>query len=506
MKCKGWLLLLSAVLLSGGLAVADAAGKRKPNIILFYVDDLGWMDLACQGSKFYETPNIDRLAKQGVRYTQGYTSHPRCLPARYGLITGCFPARGGVPGRSYQLDPDDETIAKALGRGGYRSCFVGKWHLSHGEKELLPEHMGFDVNIAAGDAGSPPTYFYPYRKKPVSKLKKGWEIGLDKNAIHGLEDGKPGDYLTDVLTRKSIDFIKANKDRPFFLYLSHYGVHTPFEAPKELVGKYRAKLKKMKYSGPEYVPVTGTGVGEQKMRQDNPVYAAMIESVDNSLGRIFQTLDELGIADNTIIVLSGDNGGLSNRGAVDGKVNKRPLATSNLPLRTGKGWLYEGGIREAFMVKWPGVVKPGTVNSNDVVCQTDLFPTFLDMAGLPLEPEHHKDGVSIVPSLKGQPFRREKPLFWHSPASRPYSTGDTDSSAVRIGNYKLLEWYNMGGHVELYDLSRDIGEQHDLSKQMPEKTAEMQAALHTWRKEIHAFTRKEQKWSTKKKGKSGNGN
>ncbi len=493
---------LQSTLAGGVLAGAGMVGatpKPKPNIILFYVDDLGWMDLACQGSDFYETPNIDRLAKEGMRYTQAYTAHPRCLPARYGVITGRFPARGGVPGGKGHLQVDDATMAQALGRGGYRSCFAGKWHLSHGNAALLPQNMGFDLNIAAGDAGAPPTYFFPYHKKPLSKLKKGWEIGLDKDILHGLEDGKKGDYITDVLTDKSIDFIKAGGDKPFFLYLSHYGVHTPFEAPERLVKKYKAKLKTMKFDGPEYLPVSGTGVGEQKMHQNNPVYAAMIESVDESLGRIFQTLEELGIADNTIIAFSGDNGGLSNRGAMNGKVNERPLATSNLPLRTGKGWLYEGGIREAFIVKWPGVVKSGSVNSNDVVIQTDLFPTFLEMAGLPLEPQHHKDGVSIVPSLKGQGFKREKPLFWHSPVSRPYSTGDTDSSAVRIGNYKLLEWYN-ADHVELYDLSKDLGEQNDLSKKMPEKTAEMLATLHAWRKEIGAHTRA-QVWE----GQSGKG-
>ena len=493
--------LLGTLTVIAAMTFVAAAAKKplrepqgRPNIILFYVDDLGWMDLACQGSDFYETPNIDRLAKEGVRYTQGYTAHPRCLPARYGVITGRFPARGGVPGGKGHLQPNDCTLAEALHTGGYKTCFAGKWHLAH-EEETLPENKGFDLNIAAGAAGAPPTYFYPYRKVPVSKLKPGWEKGLDKNILHGLEDGNPGDYITDILTDKSIGFIEANKDNPFFLYLSHYGVHTPFEAPERLVKKYEAKLKTMKFDGPEYSPISGTGVGDELRHQNNPVYAAMLESVDESLGRIFQTLEKLGIADNTIIAFSGDNGGLSNRGAMDGQVSGRPLATSNLPLRTGKGWLYDGGIREAFIVKWPGVAKPGTVNSNDVVIGTDFFPTFLDMAGLPLQPENHMDGVSIVPSLKGQKFERGKPLFWHSPTSRPYSTGDTDSSAVRIGNYKLLEWYN-ADHVELYDLSKDIGEQNDLSEKNPEKTAEMLAVLHDWRKGINAHTR-EQNWGNK---------
>lgn len=488
---------LQATVAAAALA-GYAAPARQPNIILFYVDDLGWMDLSVQGSKFYETPNIDRLAKEGVRYTQGYTAHPRCLPARYSVITGRFPARGGVPGGKDggHLQPEDRTMAQALGAGGYKTCFAGKWHLvgPNGES-TLPENMGFDLNIAAGAAGAPPTYFYPYRKKPVDKLKPGWGKGLDKNILHGLEDGKEGDYITDILTDKSIGFIEANKDKPFFLYLSHYGVHTPFEAPERLVKKYEAKLNTMKFDGPGYESCGPTGVGETKLQQDNAVYAAMIESIDESLGRIFETLDRLGLADHTVIAFTADNGGLSNRGGVGDKISKRPLATTNLPLRTGKGWLYEGGIREAFIVKWPGATRPGTVNSNDVVVGTDLFPTFLDMAGLPLRPLEHLDGTSIVPSLKGQPFKRETPLFWHSPVSRPYSTGDTDSSAVRIGDYKLIEWYN-ANHVELYDLAKDIGEHNDLSKSMPEKAKEMLAVLHDWRTGINAHTRP-QAWDGK---------
>lgn len=493
MKGRFILLFSTLFLMAGDFAAAE---EKKPNIILFYVDDLGWMDMGVQGSKFYETPNIDRLAEEGIRYTQGYAAHPRCLPSRYGVITGCFPARGGVPGGKGHLQPDDRTMGHALSDGGYKTCFAGKWHLTgpYGEKNL-PQNMGFDVNIAAGAAGAPPTYFYPYRKKPVEQLKEGWEIGLDKEYIAGLEDGKEGDYITDVLTEKSINFIEQNKDRPFFLYLSHYGVHTPFEAPEHLVKKYRKKLKTMKFDGPEYTEVDHkTGRGDMLMHQNNPVYAAMIESVDQSLGRVFQTLEKLGLEENTIIAFTADNGGLSNRGEKNGKISGRPLATSNLPLKTGKGWLYEGGIREAFIVKWPGVTKPGSVNETDVVVGSDLFPTFLEMAGLPLEPKHHVDGVSIVPSLKSQNFERG-PVFWHSPTSRPYSTGDTDSSAVRIGNFKLLEWYN-ADHVELYDLSNDIGEQHNLAEKMPEKTKEMLKLLHDWRKGIDAHTR-EQNWGKK---------
>jgi len=498
---KIFILWLSVLTLSTSFVLAESrsnaeTAEGQPNIILFYVDDLGWMDVGIQGSKFFETPNIDRLAQAGVRYTQGYTTHPRCVPARYGVITGRFPARGGVPGGGECLQATDRTIAHALRDGGYRTCFVGKWHLlgRRGEKNL-PQNMGFDVNIAGGAAGAPPTYFYPYRKKPVEKLPEGWQKGLIKGVVTGLEDGREGDYITDILTDKSIGFLEANKDQPFFLYLSHYGVHTPFEAPERLVKKYEKKLKSMKFDGPEFERVDQTtGRGKTLRHQNNPVYAAMIESVDESLGRIVSTLEKLEVADNTIIVFTADNGGLSNRGGVDGRVGGNPLATSNLPLKNGKGWLNEGGIREAFIVKWPGVTKPGTVNESDIVVGSDLFPTFLDMAGLPLEPKQHIDGVSMVPSLKAKPVQRG-PVFWHSPTSRAFSTGDTDCSAVRIGDYKLIEWYNID-HVELYDLSKDIGEQNDLSEKMSEKTAEMLAALHEWRAEIQAYTR-DQVWTKK---------
>ena len=487
---------LKLFLLLSVFAISAQGKSDRPNIILFYVDDLGWKDLSCQGSLFYETPNIDRLAQDGVRFTQAYAAYPRCLPSRYGVITGCYPARSGVS--EALLRPSDVTLGEALQQAGYATCFIGKWHLSgkFGEANL-PKNQGFDVSIAAGAPGAPPTYFYPYRKKTKDQLGKGWELGLSHDALPDLEkNGRPGEYLTERLTDEAIAFIRKNADHPFFLYLSHYGVHTPFEAPDRLVKKYKQKLKRMTYKQPAYIPVSGTGVGEQKMRQDNPVYAAMIESVDESLGRLLELLDEMGLSKNTLIVFTSDNGGLSNRGAENGKINKRELATSNLPLRTGKGWLYEGGIREPFIVKWDGVVAPGIVNQTNVISQLDLFPTFLEVAGMPLRPECHKDGRSFLALLKGNDVSRSEPLFWHSGAGRPYSTGDTDSSAIRLGKYKLLEWYH-SGHVELYDLSSDLGEQHDLSQKMPEKVMQMRALLHAWRKETGAFCPAEQCWLKK---------
>ena len=469
---SGILSFLTTVVLCSLMPVSAYGQNKRPNIIIFYVDDLGWMDLSVQGSKFYETPAIDKLAEQGMRFTNAYTAHPRCVPARYGIMTGKYPARGYVPGRG-GLVPKDVTIAEAVKEGGYATFFTGKWHLMFkvGDKNL-PQNQGFDVNVGGGHAGSPPTYFFPYKKEGAK--------GHGKSALgQGLEKGIPGEYLTDRLTDETVKFIKeqtnSHPEKPFFVFLSHYGVHTPFEAKKELVDKYRRKLKTMKYDLPEYEK---TITGDTKLRQDFPVYAAMIESVDQSMAKLQQTLKELGIEDNTIIIFAADNGGLSTRG------NSRKLATSNYPLRYGKGWLYDGGIREAFIVKWPGVIKPGSLNKSPVI-ETDIYPTVLEMAGLPLRPVDHKDGESFVPALKGENINNDRPLFWHSPMGRPTSTGDFNSSAVRLGDYKLIDWYE-NNKVELFNLKEDIGEKNDLSHEMPEKTAEMLKLVRDWRKSIDA--------------------
>jgi len=477
--------------LAGLKAVQKKEMKQKPNILIFYVDDLGWMDLACQGSAFYETPAIDQLANEGVRFTQAYTAHPRCVPARYGVMTGKYPARGPVPGGPGMVF-EDVTIAEALKDGGYATFFTGKWHLLFRDKEgNMPENQGFDVNVAGGAAGAPPTYWYPYRKGEATPSGKK---GFKKNEIHGLEDGQEGEYITDRLTDETVQFltqhVKKETDKPFFVFLSHYGVHTPFEAKPELVEKYRKKLKTMQYDLPEYEK---TITGDTKLRQDFPVYAAMIESVDQSMAKISSTLKQLGIEDNTIIIFTADNGGLSTRG------NTRQLATSNYPLRYGKGWLYEGGIREAFIVKWPGVSIEGEV-SNALITGTDIYPTVLEMAGLEQRPQDHMDGVDVTAAIKGKAFKREKPLFWHSPMGRPGSTGDSNSSAVRLGDYKLIDWYDEG-RIELFDLSSDIGERKDLSKTMPAKTKEMHQLVKDWRQSINAvkLDPNKNKWQKKSK-------
>lgn len=481
-------LIFIGCLLSTGSVKSQ--NKQQPNIILFYVDDLGWMDLACQGSQFYETPAIDQLATEGIRFTQGYTAHPRCVPARYGILTGRYPARAHVPGGG-GLVPDDVTIGEALQAGGYKTFFTGKWHLLFKHDEAnMPENQGFDINIAGGKAGAPPTYFYPYRK---GKKTPAGSKGLKQNELHGLEGGQEGEYLTDRLTSESVQFmenhVSTQPDQPFFLFLSHYGVHTPFEAKEELVKKYQSKLKTMEYDLPEYEK---TITGDTKLRQDFPVYAAMIESIDQSMARINETLKKLNIEDNTIIIFTADNGGLSTRG------NTRQLATSNYPLRYGKGWLYEGGIREAFIVKWPGVTKAGAV-SDEVVTGTDIYPTVLAMAGLEQRPNDHLDGMDVTKAIKGKKFKRQEPIFWHSPMARPGSTGDENSSAVRLGDYKLIEWYDKG-EVELFNLKEDIREQHNQAEEMPEKTSELLALLKDWKKEIKAKKLDPSKGKWQKKG------
>ncbi|PXY03174.1 sulfatase [Marinifilum breve] len=470
-----------------GAMGAMAVKKEKPNILYFLIDDMGWTDTGYQGSKFYETPNIDKLAQEGVKFTNAYVSHPRCLPSRYSIITGKYPARDWVPGSNEkQLKGGETTLAVPFKEAGYSTYFTGKWHLA--SNESLPEDQGFEINIGGGHAGAPTSYFYPYNVRKSGKPGK-------ERPIHGLDDGVEGEYLTDRLTDETIQYLKKQHeetpDKPFLAYVSHYAVHTPFQAKEEYVKKFRKKLKTMHYDGPEYI---SEGTGQRKMRQDNAVYAAMIYSMDESLGRLVKTLKELGEYDNTIIILFSDNGGLSNRGT-----NQRQLATTNTPLKAGKGHLYEGGIREPMLVRWPGVTKAGT-ETDAVIIGSDFFPTMLDMAGLPLHPEAHLDGESFVWALKNKANPNpDRAFFWHSPTGRPHSTGDSNCSAVRQGDYKLMEFFDQG-RVELYNVKEDISEANNLSEEMPKKTAEMLETLHNWKKEIDAF-KKVKKDKSKKKGK-----
>ncbi len=452
---------------SSGPAEASAGGK-KPNFVFFLIDDLGWTDVGCFGSSFYETPNIDRLAAQGMKFTDAYAACPVCSPTRGSILAGKYPARLGITqwiGGSNQpteykhfLDLEEVTIAEALKAEGYATAFVGKWHL--GNKEYYPDKQGFDVNIGGDSSGAPPTYFYPYKRGKRALLEMP-------------PDGVEGEYLTDRLTDESLKWLDANKDKPFLLYLSHYAVHTPIQSKQELTDKYKAKAEKLPGTdGPRFVPVYGRY--KTKQVQDHPAYSGMVQSVDESVGRVMAKLEELGVADNTVVIFMSDNGGLS--------TVSREGPTSNLPLRAGKGWLYEGGIREPMIIKWPGVVKAGSV-CGEPVTSTDFYPTMLEMAGVPLMPRQHIDGVSLMPLLKGAGSLKRKAIYWHYP--HYHGSGNRPSGAVRARDYKLIEWYENGA-AELYNLRDDLSETKDLASQMPQKTAELRSMLHKWRKQVKA--------------------
>jgi arylsulfatase A-like enzyme len=481
----------AALLGSGGSFKASGLGdgrsrkepRRRPNFVFFLGDDLGRQDLGCYGSTFYETPNIDRLAAQGMRFTSAYAACPVCSPTRASIMTGKYPARirltnyiaGARSGKLlsaeyfHYMKLEEVTLAEALKEAGYRTYFVGKWHL--GNEPYYPEKQGFDVNIAGHSAGSPPTYFYPYQRGDRS--------------IPGLEEGQPGEYLTDRLTDESLKLIEQNQEGPFLLYLSFYTVHIPLAAKKDLVEKYQAKAQRLGLTAkPRFLTDEDwpkAAAGDEKWRatlrtrilQDHAVYAGMMETLDQNVGRVLKKLEDFGIADNTIVIFMSDNGGLA---TAEGQ------PTSNLPLRAGKGWLYEGGIREPMLIRWPGVTKPGST-CDEPVTSTDFYPTMLEMAGLPPKSEQHVDGESLVPLLKGTGRPQRKAIYWHYPH---YSNqGGGPGGAVRAGDFKLIESYE-DNRVELYNLRSDLGEQHDLAAERPEKAAELRQMLRQWRKEVGA--------------------
>jgi arylsulfatase A-like enzyme len=448
------LLIVFALLLG---AAPAGAGEERPNFVFILIDDMGWRDVGCNGSTFYETPNIDRLAAAGMRFTDGYAACPVCSPTRASILTGKYPARlhltDWLPGRAdrpsqmllrpkflQHLPLEEVTIAEALKPLGYVSASVGKWHL--GGPDYYPEKQGFDVNVGGCDKGSPPSYFFPYKNRAFS--------------LPGLEEGREGEYLTDRLTAEAEKFLDKNRDRPFFLYLAHHAVHIPLQAKKDVVARYRDKVRP----------------GQE---QDNPVYAAMVESVDDSVGRVLKKLEELGVADPTVVIFTSDNGGLSV------KEGPNTPATSNAPLRAGKGYLYEGGIREPLLVRWPGATKAGS--TCDVpVCSIDFYPTILEAAGAK-RGGGAVDGVSLVPLLRQAGEPRRDALYWHYPH---YSNqGGKPGGAVRQGRYKLIESYE-DGNLELYDLREDVGEANDLARKLPEKTRELHRLLREWRTAVGA--------------------
>ncbi len=452
----------------------SGTASHGPNIVFILIDDLGWRDLGCYGSTFYETPAIDKLASEGIRFTDAYSAHSLCVPSRYAIMTGKYPAR--VLGKERFLKNEETCFSELLKEAGYSTFYAGKWHL--GDKESpdfpLPEHQGFDVNKGGSHIGQPGDFFYPYQGKGTYKHEDG---RISEYGVPGLEGGEEGEYLTDRLTDETVAFIQKNAGNPFFVMLSHYAVHTPIQAKPELDAKYNRKL--MAIETPPHTEYIREGTGVTNVHQNHTTYAAMVESVDQSVARIRKTLEKLSLADNTIIVLTSDNGGLSNTGYA-----QRELATSNLPLRAGKGWLYEGGIRVPLIVHWPGVTNTGT--SDALVNGMDFYPTFLEMTGLSPQPDLHKDGISFAPVLKNEVKTTRKRSFWHTQSGNPWYVGDSACSVIRDGDYKLIHWYEED-RTELFNLKSDPGEQNDLSEKMPEKTAEMFAKLNQWRTDVKAY-------------------
>jgi arylsulfatase A-like enzyme len=447
------------------------AAERPPNVVFFLVDDLGQRDIGCYGSTFYETPNIDQLAKDGAKFTDAYAACQVCSPTRASILTGQWPPRTGITDyigapmkpelwtRNTKLLPapysdrlalDSPTLAKAMKAAGYATFFAGKWHL--GPEGWWPENQGFDINMGGNHGGGPyggKKYFSPYGNPSLS-------------------DGPDGEHLPDRLASETVKFIETNKDKPFFAYFSFYSVHTPLMAREDLQKKYEEKRQRL---GLE----TQWGREEPRdvrLSQDHAIYAGMVEAMDLAVGKVLAKLDELGLRENTLVIFTSDNGGLS---------TSEGSPTSNLPLRGGKGWIYEGGIREPLLVRWPAVVKPGTVVGAPV-SSPDFFPTLLEAAGAKPKPDQILDGVSLLPVLKGGSLP-ERSLFWHYPHYG--NQGGTPSAAVRRGDYKLIEWFE-DGRVELFNVKEDLGERSDLAAAQPQRVAQLREELHAWRKEVGA--------------------
>lgn len=486
-KCIYWVpLLLTGCVLQGN-------AKSRPNVIFILADDLGYKDLGCYGSTFYETPNIDKLAAKGALFTNAYSACAVSSPSRAAILTGKYPSRLKItdwigpesshvkgkmtmPACKHHLPLEEITMAEAFRQVGYSTCFIGKWHL--GKSDYFPDKQGFDINIGGIDAGSPPSYFSPYTNETFNKTW-GWE-----GALPNLVAGPSGEYLTDRLTDEAINFLDTIRGKPFFLYFSHYAVHMPLQAKKELTEKYREKAAKL---SPQEIPEFIRDVNGSYTRtiQNHAIYAAMIESLDESVGRVMRKLEETGLSENTIIVFVSDNGGLttSNFQKYDFTLNPSELPTSVLPLRTGKGFYYEGGVRVPVIIYQPGAASNGK-KSDVVVTGTDFYPTLLEMCGIRLLKKQHVDGESLLPVLSGKKDKlQRKAIYWHYPHYHGY--GETPVSAIRKGRYKLIQHFE-NQKVELYDLETDISEKNDLSSALPGVKADLSKDLEKWRRSVNA--------------------
>ncbi len=456
----GRCLAVLVVFLAGlGAGRGDEPARRPVNVVVVLVDDMGWNDLSCQGSTFHRTPHIDRLAASGTRFTHGYAACPVCSPTRAALLSGQWPARlhvtdwiagHEVPGArltipdwTKHLPLEVVTVAERLKGAGYATATIGKWHL--GGEGFGPERQGFDTNHGGTARGQPPTYFSPYE-------------------IPTLTDGPPGEYLTDREAAEAVAFIERNHDRPFFLYLPHHAVHTPLEAKAEAERRWIDAGGKPDREARKGLRVGGdTGPG-----QVNATYAAMVGSVDDSVGRIVAALEGLSLSDSTAIVFTSDNGGLL------------PV-TDNRPLRAGKGSAYDGGVRVPLIVSWPGVTPPGTT-SDEPAITPDIAATILDLTGVGPEPGQPLDGTSLAPALAGGRLDRHA-IYWHYPHYHP--GGATPFSAIRAGDWRLVRFHETG-HDELYDLREDPGERVDRAKSDPSRAAGLARDLDAWLAETGA--------------------
>ena len=481
---KVFILVITSFLLIGTSCQPKPEEKgTPPNFVFILVDDLGWADIGAYGSTFYETPNVDQLAADGMRFTDAYAACPVCSPTRASIMTGKYPARidvtDWIPGRqnrlleepghrlksrpfNHQMALEETTIAEALKENGYSTAFFGKWHLGQ-DSVYWPEHQGFDLNVGGHSKGSPPGgYFSPYKNPRM-------------------ESGPEGEYLTDRLGNEASAFLDTVGENPFLLYLSFYTVHNPMQGKDSLIKKYKAKAEELgiadqevfNYDVPwiDYAPERGNF--RERTVQNLPVYASMVESMDFNVGKVMDRLKALGLEENTVVIFMADNGGLS---------TSEGSPTTNAPLRAGKGWLYEGGIREPMIIKWPKAIAAGS-ESDAPVTSTDFYPTMLEMAGIAPKPEQHQDGESLMPILTQNLALSRKAIYWHYPH---YSNqGGRPGSVIRMGDFKLIEFLETN-ELELYNLREDIGETKNLVAEMPEKVVEMKAMLHQWRQDVDA--------------------
>lgn len=436
------------------IAISAQAQDRPPNVILMLIDDMGWTDLGCYGSPYYQTPHIDQLAKDGMKFTQAYSACTVCSPTRAAVLTGKSPARLhitdwiaghqrpharlAIPDWTKHLPHEEETLAERLKSKGYTTASIGKWHL--GGQDHYPEQHGFDVNIGGTDAGQPPSYFSPYN-------------------IPTLKEGPKDEFLTDRLTAEAVNFIEKNKEQPFFIYLPHYAVHTPIMGKPDVIAKYQAKRGQGGHS--------------------NPVYAALVESVDDSVGLLRATLKKLALDENTIFIFTSDNGGLS------GTVNEKGWhrgPTDNSPARLGKGSAYEGGVHIPLIVAWPGMIEAGSECDSPVISY-DHVPTLLEATGTPLKEGQIVDGESLMPLLTAKGHLKRDSIYWHYP--HYHSGSATPYSAIREGDWKLIEFFE-DQRVELYNLRREAGEQDNVAATEPDVAIRLTEKLHAWQKEVGA--------------------